>query len=90
MALRRMLGSMPSRALVAVLGGVAATLLVFALEPVIDRRAEERALRSQMKEDLAATILLQKGLTAQSETNPEVAPADFEAFARDLMVGHFM
>ncbi len=98
MALRRMLGSVSWRALVAVLGGVAATLLlVFALESVIDRRAEDRArgetlrlgdvLRSQMEQDLTATILLQKGLAAQFATNPEMAPADFEAFARDLMVG---
>lgn len=98
MALRHMLGSVSWRALVAVLGGVAATLLlVFALESVIDRRAEDQArgetlrlgdvLRSQMEQDLTATILLQKGLAAQFATNPEMAPADFEAFARDLMVG---
>lgn len=98
MGLRRILGSVSWRALLAVLGGVFATLvLVFALETVINRRAEERArtettqlamrLRSQMEQDLTATILLQKGLAAQFATNPNMTSSEFVAFARDLLIG---
>lgn len=98
MALRRVFGSMSWRALAAVLGGVAATLvLLLALEAVVERRAADRArtetariamtLRSQMEQDLTATILLQKGLAAQFATNPDMTSAEFEAFARDLLIG---
>ena len=98
MALRRVFSSMSWRALVAVLGGVAATVvLLLALEAVVERRAADRArsetarlamtLRSQMEQDLTATILLQKGLAAQFATNPDMTSAEFEAFARDLLIG---
>ncbi len=98
MALRRVFSSMSGRALVAVLGGGAATLvLLFALQAVLDRRVADRArvetarlamtLRSQMEQDLTATILLQKGLAAQFATNPDMTTSEFEAFARDLLIG---
>jgi len=45
------------------------------------------ALRARIEQDLTATILLQKGLAVQFAVNPGMTSADFEAVARDLLIG---
>jgi PAS domain S-box-containing protein len=44
-------------------------------------------LRARIEQDLTATILLQKGLAVQFAVNPAMTSADFEAVARDLLIG---